>query len=54
MIGIDTSFLIAATWHVAGIQNIYTLNPKDFTVFQQFIAHPRNPEPPPCPSKQSG
>ncbi len=32
--------LIAATWHVAGIQDIYTLNPKDFAVFQRFTAHP--------------
>jgi predicted nucleic acid-binding protein len=35
--------LIAATWHVAGIRDIYTLNPGDFAVFHQFTAHPRQP-----------
>ena len=32
--------LIAATWHCAGITEIYTLNPKDFAVFGQFTALP--------------
>ncbi len=31
---IDT--LIAATWHTAGIQEILTLNPGDFTIFGVF------------------
>jgi hypothetical protein len=38
MIGIDTSFL--ATWHQAGITDIYTLNPADFTLFAHFTPHP--------------
>jgi len=36
--------LIAATWHVAGIRDIYTLNPGDFGVFNRFTAHPRQSE----------
>jgi predicted nucleic acid-binding protein len=36
--------LIAATWHVAGIREIYTLHPSDFTIFNQFTASPRPPE----------
>jgi predicted nucleic acid-binding protein len=28
--------LIAATWHVAGVREIWTLNPRDFTVFEIF------------------
>lgn len=32
--------LIAATWHCAGVTEIYTLNPSDFTVFGQFTAYP--------------
>jgi len=31
---IDT--LIAATWHTAGIRDILTLNPRDFTIFGVF------------------
>lgn len=31
--------LIAATWHVAGIREICTLNPRDFTVFEVFRIH---------------
>ena len=38
--------LIAATWHVAGIRDIYTLNPGDFAVFGQFATHPRQAETP--------
>ncbi len=33
--------LIAATWHIAGIRKIYTLNPADFAVFNRFNTHPR-------------
>ena len=36
--------LIAATWHVAGIRDVYTLNPNDFTVFRKFTAYPQQPE----------
>jgi predicted nucleic acid-binding protein len=32
--------LIAATWHTAGITEIFTLNPGDFTIFQHFTAYP--------------
>lgn len=32
--------LIAATWHSAGITEIYTLNPADFTVFECFVVLP--------------
>lgn len=32
--------LIAATWHCSGINEIYTLNPADFTIFKVFTAHP--------------
>jgi predicted nucleic acid-binding protein len=28
--------LIAATWHVAGVREIWTLNPRDFKVFEVF------------------
>ena len=31
--------LIAATWHSAGIREICTLNPRDFTVFSVFQIH---------------
>jgi hypothetical protein len=31
--------LIAATWHSAGIREIRTLNPRDFTVFDAFHMH---------------
>lgn len=31
--------LIAATWHAAGVREIFTLNPKDFSVFQAFTIH---------------
>lgn len=31
--------LIAATWHSAGIREICTLNPRDFTVFAVFQIH---------------
>lgn len=31
--------LIAATWHAAGIREIGTLNPRDFTVFEAFHIH---------------
>jgi predicted nucleic acid-binding protein len=34
---IDT--LLAATWHVAGIVEIFTLNPSDFGVFDRFVIH---------------
>jgi predicted nucleic acid-binding protein len=34
---IDT--LLAATWHVAGIVEIFTLNPRDFGVFDRFVIH---------------
>jgi len=33
--------LIAATWHVAGIRDVYTLNPADFGVFKQFTTYPQ-------------
>lgn len=33
--------LIAATWYVAGIREVYTLNPADFAVFKQFTAYPQ-------------
>jgi predicted nucleic acid-binding protein len=36
--------LLAATWHVAGIQDIYTLNPAEFAVFKQFTVHPQQPD----------
>ena len=32
--------LIAATWHIAGITEILTLNPADFTIFAQFTPLP--------------
>ncbi len=32
--------LIAATWQVSGIRDIYTLNPDDFAVFRRFNSHP--------------
>jgi predicted nucleic acid-binding protein len=32
--------LIAATWQSAGITDIFTLNPSDFTLFGQFNAYP--------------
>ncbi len=32
--------LIAATWHCAGIVEVYTLNPSDFAVFGHFTAYP--------------
>lgn len=42
---IDT--LLAATWHVAGIVEIFTLNPRDFGVFDGFVIHSLEvPEPP--------
>lgn len=31
--------LIAVTWHVAGIREICTLNPRDFSVFGAFQMH---------------
>ncbi|PAW75529.1 MAG: hypothetical protein B9S38_01250 [Verrucomicrobiia bacterium Tous-C4TDCM] len=31
--------LIAATWHGAGVSEICTLNPRDFTVFEVFLIH---------------
>lgn len=34
---IDT--LLAATWHVAGIVEIFTLNPCDYGVFDRFMIH---------------
>ena len=35
---IDT--LIAATWHTAGVQQILTLNPRDFAIFGVFRVIP--------------
>ncbi len=32
--------VLAATWHQSGIQDVYTLNPADFTIFKQFIFYP--------------
>lgn len=34
-----TAALLAATWHVAGIVEIFTLNPGDFCVFGTFVIH---------------
>lgn len=34
--------LIAATWWSAGIQEVFTLNPKDFKVFDAFKIHTVN------------
>ena len=31
--------LIAVTWHVAGVREICTLNPRDFKVFEVFRMH---------------
>lgn len=31
--------LIAVTWHVAGVREIWTLNPRDFMVFEVFHIH---------------
>ncbi len=36
--------LIAVTWHVAGITEICTLNPRDFRVFEVFQIHGIGPE----------
>jgi predicted nucleic acid-binding protein len=33
--------LIAATWHHAGIAEVFTLNPADFTVFDAFTFSPQ-------------
>ncbi len=33
--------LIAATWHHAGIQEVFTLNPADFNVFDAFTFSPQ-------------
>lgn len=35
--------LIAATWHVAGIREIFTLNPGDFRIFDVFVIHMIDP-----------
>lgn len=32
--------LIAATWHAAGIEKIFTLDPGDFTIFARFTHFP--------------
>lgn len=31
--------LIAATWHAAGVREVFTLNPADFRVFNSFTIH---------------
>lgn len=31
--------LIAATWHTAGVAEVFTLNPRDFKIFGVFIIH---------------
>jgi predicted nucleic acid-binding protein len=31
--------ILAATWHAAGVREIFTLNPQDFTIFQAFTIH---------------
>lgn len=33
--------LIAATWRISGVSEIYTLNPADFAVFGDFRSSPR-------------
>jgi predicted nucleic acid-binding protein len=38
--------LIAATWHHAGIQKVFTLNPADFNIFDAFTFSPRSSESP--------
>ena len=35
--------VIAATWLSAGITDVFTLNPDDFTIFGHFTAHPSVP-----------
>lgn len=35
--------LIAATWHAAGVREIFTLNPRDFEVFGVFTIHTADP-----------
>lgn len=35
--------LIAATWHAAGLREIFTLNPRDFEIFGVFTIHKMNP-----------
>lgn len=35
--------LIAATWRMAGVREIFTLNPSDFTVFGAFTIHTVEP-----------
>jgi len=32
--------LIAATWHHAGITEVFTLNPADFVIFANFTCRP--------------
>jgi predicted nucleic acid-binding protein len=31
--------LIAATWHAAGVREVFTLNPRDFVIFGEFTIH---------------
>lgn len=38
-----TDTLIAATWHSAGVQEVYTLNPSDFKIFNAFVIHSSKP-----------
>jgi predicted nucleic acid-binding protein len=35
--------LIAATWHAAGVREIFTLNPRDFRIFGAFTIHTVDP-----------
>lgn len=35
--------LIAATWHAAGVREIFTLNPRDFEIFGVFTIHKMDP-----------